>query len=72
MSTIEPDRILTVEEAAKFLGLSVSTLNKRRVTGEPPRFIKLTARRVGYERQSLMDYVASCRRSSTSDKGGRK
>lgn len=72
MNTNEPDHILTVEEAAKFLGLSVSTLNKRRVTGEPPGFIKLTARRVGYEQKSLLDYVASCRRNSTSDTGAGK
>jgi predicted DNA-binding transcriptional regulator AlpA len=70
--TSEDNHILTVEEAAKFLGLSVSTLNKRRVTGELPKFIKLTARRVGYEPSSLQEYIASCRRSSTSDKGGGK
>jgi predicted DNA-binding transcriptional regulator AlpA len=70
--TSESNRVYTVEEAAKFLGLSVSTLNKRRVTGEQPVFIKLTARRVGYELTSLQDYIASRRRSSTSDNGGGK
>jgi len=63
------NRIFTVEEAAKYLGLSVSTLNKRRVTGELPRFLKLTARRVAYELSALEEYVAQSRRTSTSDRG---
>ncbi|MCB1432564.1 MAG: helix-turn-helix domain-containing protein [Alphaproteobacteria bacterium] len=64
--------IFTVEDAAKYLGLSVSTLNKRRVAGELPRFLKLTPRRVAYERSALEEYVAQCRRTSTSDNGGAK
>ncbi len=63
------NRILTVDEAAKYLGLSASTLNKRRVKGEPPRFLKLTPRRVAYEQSALDDYIAKSRRSSTSDRG---
>lgn len=69
---IQENRILSVEEAAEYLGLSVSTLNKRRCGGELPRFVKLTARRVGYERSALEEYVAKCRRNSTSDLGGAK
>lgn len=66
----QENKIFTVEEAAKFLGLSVSTLNKRRVTGELPRFLKLTPRRVAYELSALEEYIAHSRRTSTSDAGG--
>lgn len=68
--TTQEQRIFNVEQAAKYLGLSVSTLNKRRVTGELPRFLKLTARRVAYELSALDEYILESSRSSTSDRGG--
>lgn len=61
---------LNVAEAAKRLGLSVSTLNKLRVFGGGPVFLKL-GRRVAYEISDLDSWLASKRRVSTSDGGGR-
>ena len=60
---------LNVAEAAKRLGLSVSTLNKLRVFGGGPVFLKL-GRRVAYEIADLDSWLAGKRRISTSDSGG--
>ena len=61
---------LRVQAAAKHLGLSVSTLNKLRVFGGGPVFLKL-GRRVAYDVADLDEWLASKRRSSTSDDGSR-
>jgi len=50
--------MLTTHEAARLLGLSPSTLNKWRVYGRGPRFVKL-GRAVRYQRTDLDAYLAS-------------
>lgn len=59
---------LDVSGAAQRLGLSVSTLNKLRVFGGGPVFLKL-GRRVVYDPADLDAWLASKRRRSTSDDG---
>lgn len=59
---------LSVEEAAGYTGLSVSTLNKMRLTGCGPVFIKLN-RRVVYQTSDLDSWLASKRHRSTSEYG---
>ncbi len=61
--------ILRPTEAAKYLGLSPSTLAKRRLRGEPPRYFKIGSRAVGYSIDELDNFLASCMRNSTSDPG---
>lgn len=58
--------LLTVEEAAKRLRLSTSTLNKWRVSGEGPAFVKL-GRRVLYRAADLEAWLQDGRRHSTSE-----
>jgi predicted DNA-binding transcriptional regulator AlpA len=60
---------LPVNAAATHTGLSVSTLNKLRVFGGGPVFLKL-GRRVAYDLADLDAWLASKRRRSTSDSGG--
>jgi predicted DNA-binding transcriptional regulator AlpA len=67
METKYPLR-LTVEAAAAHIGLSASTLNKLRVFGGGPVFLKL-GRRVAYDLTDLDNWLASKRRRSTSDQG---
>ena len=55
---------LTVEAAADYIGLSTSTLNKLRVFGGGPVFLKL-GRRVAYDVADLDAWLASRRRRST-------
>lgn len=66
---VAPALRLTVDDAAAYTGLSVSTLNKLRVLGGGPVFLKL-GRRVAYDRSDLDAWLASKRRRSTSDFGG--
>ncbi len=69
MTTLhQTSRPLTVEEAATYTGLSPSTLNKLRVFGDGPVFLKL-GRRVVYDTADLDAWLASKRRTSTSDNG---
>jgi predicted DNA-binding transcriptional regulator AlpA len=55
------------EGAARHIGLAVSTLEKMRVTGEGPQFVKL-GRSVRYRVADLEAYLAARVVSSTSQK----
>ena len=65
--TFDNKAILRPAEAAEYLGVSTSTLAKRRLRGEHPSFIKLGKKAVGYLRQDLDAWIEECRRSSTSE-----
>ena len=56
--------VLTTSEAAAFLGLAISTLNKWRCYGEGPQFIKL-GRAVRYRQDDLEHYVETNTQTST-------
>lgn len=55
--------------AAKRLGVSASYLNKLRLTGAGPEFLKLGAK-VVYEPAALDAWINSCRRTSTAQYPG--
>lgn len=61
-----PPTLLNVREAAARLGLSKSTLDKMRCTGNGPRFIKSTDRAVRYDPVDLDAWIAGRRRNKTS------
>jgi hypothetical protein len=65
---MQTDGYLNNVEAARFVGLSASTMNKLRVSGGGPRFLK-PVRRVLYERGALLEWTRSHERTSTSDAG---
>jgi predicted DNA-binding transcriptional regulator AlpA len=60
--------VLSQAEAAKALGVSERTLERWRVEGRGPRFVKL-GKRVGYTEADLRAKVDASLRQSTSDKG---
>jgi len=60
------DHLMTVQQAAQYLGLAVSTLNKWRCHGGGPAFLKM-GRAVRYKMESLDNYIDSSERQSTSD-----
>lgn len=64
-------RLLTTQEAAERLGLSASTLAKLRLSGEGPRYRKLT-RAVRYAEADLQAWSDARIRASTSDDGQRR
>jgi hypothetical protein len=53
--------------AAQYLGIAESTLNKSRLTGEGPPFVKVGSRSVVYRRCDLDKFLESRLRRSTSD-----
>jgi predicted DNA-binding transcriptional regulator AlpA len=69
MSSVHFQKLLKPADAAAFLDLSKSTLAKRRMTGDGPRFVKFGAS-VRYSLQDLEEYVAQSARRSTSDQSG--
>lgn len=66
---MEPKHILRTPEAAARLGLAASTLEKLRVYGGGPEYIKLGRRAVGYTIEALDRWIEDRRRLSTSDEG---
>jgi len=58
---------LTVTEAAAYLGLSESYLNKLRCYGGGPQFIKLGKKRILYILADLGAWVSSHKRNNTSE-----
>jgi predicted DNA-binding transcriptional regulator AlpA len=61
-----PGRVLRPPEAANYVGLSESTLAKRRLYGLPPQHLSLGGRAVGYDIRILDEWIEACRRQSTS------
>jgi len=62
---------LSVVEAARHLGLSKSLLDKLRLTGGGPAYLKLGPRRVVYDLADLEQWATERRRRSTSEGGAR-
>ena len=63
-----PARYIRTQEAAQFLGLSKRTLEKHRVYGTGPQFLKLGGR-VVYKIEDLHTWAERGSRRSTSDPG---
>lgn len=63
--------LLRPREAAHLLGLGVSTLAKRRMSGDSPPWCRI-GRAVRYRRDDLIAWADAHKRRSTSDNGGAK
>jgi predicted DNA-binding transcriptional regulator AlpA len=59
-------RILRTPDAARYLGLAESTLEKMRIFGNGPRWCRLGARAVGYTVADLDKFINAGQRRSTS------
>ena len=59
------DQLLTTDEAAQRLSVTPNHLEKMRVNGGGPDFVKM-GRTVRYEPAALQNWIATCRRRSTS------
>ena len=66
-----PARFLRAAEAAQYLSIAKSTLDKMRLSGNGPPFYKIGPRVVAYAKRDLDGWMATRLRSSTSDKGMR-
>lgn len=65
LSEAHTPRLLNVRQAADRLGVSVSYLNKLRLSGEGPLFLKLGTR-VAYDPDDLAPWLSEHKRRSTS------
>jgi excisionase family DNA binding protein len=52
-----PKTVLTVNQAAERLGVSPRTLRRWSQSGEGPRMIKLSERRIGVRQRDLDDWL---------------
>lgn len=59
--------VLSEHRAAELLGLSVRTLQRFRVEGRGPRYLKLGRKRVAYSEADIAAWIEHCRRESTSE-----
>ncbi len=66
---MEASQRMSTRVAADYVGLSARTLEKFRITGGGPLFLKPN-RRVVYDRDDLDSWLDGKRRRSTSDQGG--
>jgi predicted DNA-binding transcriptional regulator AlpA len=62
-------RVVRTPDAARYIGLTASTLEKMRISGSGPRFIRVGLRAVGYAISDLDSFIDGRRRTSTSDHG---
>jgi predicted DNA-binding transcriptional regulator AlpA len=67
MADLFAHRRLRTRDAAGYLGYSESTLEKKRITGEGPPFIRL-GRLVVYDTRDLDAWLSARRATSTSDR----
>lgn len=58
-------RIVGTSEAAMYVGLAASTLERKRLTGGGPAFVRLGGRRIGYELAELDRWVERQKRQSS-------
>lgn len=62
-------RILRTDAAAEYVGLAGSTLEKMRLRGDGPPFVRLSAKSIGYDLADLDAWIVARKASSTSDSG---
>lgn len=60
------DKLFDETAAGEYIDFAVSTLQKRRISGLEPRFVKL-GRLVRYRKSDLDDWIARCTVNSTSE-----
>ncbi|MGC4025327.1 MAG: helix-turn-helix domain-containing protein [Mesorhizobium sp.] len=58
-------KMLSTQDAAAYVGLAVSTMNKLRIFGGGPKYAKL-GKSVRYSTEMLDEWIEENRRSSTS------
>ena len=67
-ATTEFSKYLTTRDLEKYTGISASTWNKRRLTGDGPEFVKV-GRTVLYPTSAVDQWLGARVRRSTSDRG---
>lgn len=66
MEQLDPNVLLTDEQAAEIIGLKVSTIRYWRYTGEGPAFVKVGGKCVRYRLADINEWIESRLYRSTS------
>jgi len=64
----EGDALLSPQQLANHLGVSRKTLERMRMTGETPVFIKISPKIVRYRMRDVQAFVEKCAMANTSIK----
>ncbi len=62
----DTSHLMKTDEAGRYLGVSASLLNKLRLTGDGPVFVRLAGRAIRYRRADLDAWVDASTMASTS------
>lgn len=65
VTAVEPVQLLTPKQAAEILAVSLRTLEYWRMTGEGPRYLKLSRATIRYTAADLAAFQAACARRNT-------
>jgi predicted DNA-binding transcriptional regulator AlpA len=66
-SSPDLDALEMERQAAAFLGVTVRALQKWRVTGSGPRFVRISSRCIRYRRRDLIAWIEARLKSSTAE-----
>lgn len=59
------DQLITETQAADFLGIAIRTLQKWRMNGTGPKFVRVSSRCVRYRRRELIAWADAHLKTST-------
>ena len=63
MISLLQDKKYMEREAAEMIGLSVRSMQRRRLEGRPPRFLKIGTKAVRYTESDLLSFLEDARRN---------
>ena len=63
----DPDALLTEQQASALLGVTIRALQKWRVTGSGPPFVRISSRCIRYRRRDVVDWIAERLKRSTAE-----
>jgi len=61
----DPDQLLTEREAASLICYSQRALQNWRLRGGGPKYVKVSARSIRYQRRDVVEWIESRKRVST-------
>ncbi len=63
----DPDALVSEQSAAEFLSVTPGALQKWRMTGNGPQFVRISSRCVRYQRRDLVEWARARVKSSTAE-----